>query len=404
MSMFTKLRLCSLITMAFVGQVSLMAAESTDRSPLVVNQWVRLEGGQPLVGKVVVPSADGEGVLLREATVAIVSEAGEVQRVNTDAQGQFSFANITPGIYSLTARGKDALSIVALHVVDAADEAAKSYPKTVEMPAAAIDFATVNMAIIRYLPPAKSSKSLVSMETADLSKLAPKVYSDRVFRVSQIEGGMLGRIYSAGADGASLPVAANSNVFITRDGQEVARTVTDKDGRFEIKSLPLGRYSLLTLGPAGLGLVGFELISAESAPSLSGSVNGESLVSQVDCGCVQEFEIQCAPIPEVVTCFEEVVEAPCCEGEVVLGEEVIAEEVLMDGLGTPVPGGIGGPGYGGGFGGGGGGFGGAGGGIGGAGGLLGLAAAGGIAAAAIAASDDDDRPPVRLPVTSPAAP
>lgn len=401
MGMLKARRLFGLVLMALFGQVAVKAAESTDRSPLVVNQWVRLAAEQPLVGKVVMPSADGKGTLVRQASIAMVSEGGDVQRVETDADGRFSFGAVTPGIYSLTARGKGAISIVALHVVDAADEAASSYPTTVEMPAAAIDFATVNMAIIRYLPPGPSMKSNVSMKTADLSKLAPKVYSDRVFRVSQVEGGMLGRIYSAGANDASLPVAASSNVFVLRDGQEIARAITDKDGRFEVKDLPLGRYSLLTLGPAGLGLVGFELVSLAPA-TLSGSAGVETLVSQVDCGCVQEFEIQCAPLPEVVTCFEEVVDAPCCGDEGALTEEMVAEDLLMDGYGTPVSGG-GYAGTGTGYGGGGSGLGGAGGGFAG-GGLLGLAAAGGIVAAAIAASDDDDRPPVRLPIASPSGP
>jgi hypothetical protein len=385
--LFITLCVCASCTVSSIADTS---------TPLVVTQWVRMEGDKPLEGHLVSPQLNGNGLRMKRACVVIVGEDGVSQRVETDTDGKFAFANVTPGIYTLAARSERSLSIVALHVVNSADENAKAYPTTIEMPAATIDVATVKMAITRYLPPDASSLSTVSMKKADLAHLAPKVLSDQEFRVGHYDGGMRGRIYTAGADGASLPNAMKTNVFIMKDGEEVARAITDDLGRFEIKDLPLGQYSLLTLGASGLGLVGFELVDeskANTALNQSALSDGNTtLVAQEGCGCVEEIEIQCAPIPEVVACVEEIIETPCCEDEIVVEEEVISEGEFVNGMGATIPGGgVAGGGYaGGGFGGAGtGGFGGTGvGGIGGGAGLLGLAAAGGIAAAAIAGNQD----------------
>jgi len=388
-------------------------------SHLVVNQWVRHEAGKPLTGTFVIPQSNGKAQLIDVASIAIVGENGQIRRVETTSNGEFSFDDVTPGIYALTARGKNAFSIVALHVIDATEDDAAQYPTSVEMPAARIDYTTINAAIVRYLPPAGASVPTVSVRNANFDDLAKKVLGTDMFRVAQSEGGMKGRIYTAGANEAFLPVAAYTNVFITKDGEEVARTVSDDKGFFAIDDLAIGEYSLLAVGPGGLSLVGFELVNAEAAMKTAASLraDGATLVAQFEtmgCGCVQEFEIQCAPMPEVVQCVQEVVEAPCCgTEEVIIEEEIIGCDgcggEFVDGLGAPIPGGgYAAGGYGGGYGGGGfggGGGGGFGGGLGGGGGLLGLAAIGGIAAAGIAAADNNDNNNFgQLPSTGDATP
>ncbi len=394
MNRFSIKSLCTSITLLMTSSVFAVATAAGPAIPshLVTHQWVRGSESGTLTGTVVIPHTAGAAHLVSVASVAIVGEDGAVRRIETNAAGEFSFDDLGTGIYAMTARGKDAFSIVALHVIDADADDADKFPTTIEMPAANLDYTVVNNAIIRYLPPKGVAVASYSMKSANLDALAEKVLGSDFYRVGQVAGGMRGRIYSAGATGGLLPVAAKSNVFISRDGEEVARTVTDAEGRFVVDNLDLGQYSLLAVGPAGLSLVGFELVDPKKASAAMESVNAareisEKLVVQQSCGCVEEFEIQCAPMPEVIQCVEEVEVAPCCDSEeVIISEEVISEGEIVDGLGAPIPGGgyAGGGGYGGGgsFGGGGGG------GFGGGGGLLGLAAAGGIAAAI--ASDNNN--------------
>jgi len=371
---------------------------AADVPQLVVNQWVRYEAGTPLTGTLILPQANGQGTQILSACVAMVGDNGMAQCAQTDADGSFQFDNVKPGIYALTARGKDVFSVVALHVIDSADPDAAGYPATVEMPAAKIAYATVKSAIVRYLPPIGAAVPTVGIQNVKFDELSDKVVGNELFRVAKTDEGMVGRIYTAGARGSMLPAAAYTNVFVTKNGDEVARTVTDERGNFSIQQLPVGEYSLLSVGPSGLGLVGFELVDVDAevaskrAEATARSAIGETLVAQIDmsCGCVQSFEMQCAPVVEVSQCMQEIVEAPCCTVEEVVISEVPCDtcggEIVEEGFGSPMPGG----GYAGGGGGYGGGFGGGGGGFGGGGGLLGLAAVGGIAAAAIAASDNNN--------------
>lgn len=384
---------------------SVVKADMADMpSHLVANQWVRHEPGKPLAGSVVIPQANGVSKKIEVASVALVGEDGAVRRVETNDQGTFAFDNVSPGIYALTARAKGVFSIVALHVVDAAAEDASQYPTEVEMSAALIDYATVNSAMVRYLPPSGSPVPAMALNDVKLSDLAEKVLGADMFRVAQSGKGMKGRIYTAGVQGATLPAAAGSNIFITKNGEEVARTITNADGTFAIENLAIGQYSLLTVGPGGLGLVGFELVDPVLASKASAALSrnpNEVFASSIEpsVGFVPSFEFQIAPIPEVVESVEVLAQAPgTVISDVVLSEEVIGEEVLDDGFGAPIPGGGFAPGGGGSFGGGGGG--GAMGG-GGGGGLLGIAAIGGIAAAAIGASDSNDDNFVLPPASSP---
>ncbi len=374
-------------------------AEAADLSHLVVNQWVRHNPADALEGSILMPQANGMAKRVTVANVAMVGEDGQIRRSKTNAEGLFSFADVKPGIYALTARGKDVFSIVALHVVDASSPDAIAYPETAEIPAAKLDYTAINSAIVRYLPPKDAPVSPFSMRTAKLGELADQVVGKEMFRVSQVDGGMTGQIYTAGAEGSVLPVASRTNVFVTKDGEEVARTITDEQGRFTIEHLELGQYSVLAVGQGGLGLVGFELVNGNVSASVTASANsanaGQTLVSQADCGCSNSFAMQVAPMPEVVECVQ------CVATEQIVSEEIISEEVISeeivgcdggcgDPFGSPVPGGGY---YGGGYGGGGGGYGGGGGGGlagGGGGGLLGLAAVGGIAAAAIASADNNN--------------
>ncbi|MGV3484600.1 MAG: carboxypeptidase regulatory-like domain-containing protein [Planctomycetaceae bacterium] len=387
-------------TLALCASFSVRAssAEPAAAPQLVANQWVQHDVARPLTGRVLIPQADGSAEQLQVAHVSMLGEDGQLRRATTGAEGTFTFDNVLPGVYALTARGKDVFSIVALHVIDSSAADAASYPTTVEVPAATLDYPTIHSAIVRYLPPKDAPASAMSIESAKLAELADSVIGNEMFRVARVDSGMSGQIFTAGANGAALPAAALTNVFVTRAGEEVARTVTDEQGRFTVPNLELGEYSVLAVGQSGLGLVGFELVDASAAQSSAASLDaeGKTLVSQIDCGCSESFAMQIAPMPMVVECVESLGGDEFVVEEIVCEEFVVEEVIGCDGCGAPIPGCgyyCGGGYFGGGYGGGG--FGGGGyGGYGGfghdGGGLLGLAALGGIAAAGIAAADDDD--------------
>lgn len=391
------------------------AAESNVVNHLTMNQWVRVSADGSLTGRVFLPSAGGRAEALADVSVAIMSRDGEVLRAKTDAKGMFQISDAAPGVYALTARGENVFACCAMHVVGADSATEVELPGQADIAVANIDYTIVNTAVIRYMPP--NVKSIdASLAGADLNGLKDRIRGEDVFRVAQTDGGMKGRIHVAGAKQASLTDAELTNVFLFKDGMEIDRTLTNQKGSFEFDNIAAGNYSLMAIGPDGIGLIGFELVdpAAEALSATNGVAgDGTQLVGfghlfggghQNQC-CCEEFAIQVAPCPEVVTCVEEVV------SEVVISETIIDEgcgcgvpgeilegEVVMDGFGTPLGGAGYGPGYaggGGGFGGGGGGFGG--GGFGGLGGLAGLA---GIGAIIAATSDDDDNNAITAPIIS----
>ncbi len=382
----------SLFSMGFVLAPSLMA-QTKIVNHLTMNQWVCPDQAGLLKGRVFLPKTDGEIGAMKEVKVAIMSRDGEVLRGTTNSVGEFTIEDVEPGVYALTARGDNVFACCAMHVID--NNLDGKFPNVAEIEIANVDYTVVNTAVIRYLPPNVKTGDL-SISDAKLAGLANRVCGQDMFRVAQFNGGMKGRIHLAGAIGSDLTGADMTNVFIFEDGMEIDRTLTDENGQFVIDRIKPGYYSLLAVGPGGLGLIGFELVDqaelTETAAITSSS--GERLVGfghrRNGC-CCQEFAIQVAPMPEVVSCVEEVILSDnVVDAGYGAGNEaqILDGGVVMDGFGSPVPGGGFSGGYGGNYGGGGGGGGGFGGGIG------ALAGIGGIIAATTNDNNNSITPPI----------
>ncbi|EMI18519.1 SD repeat-containing protein [Rhodopirellula maiorica SM1] len=370
---------------------------------LTISQWVSLASSDSLTGRVVVPSVNGEAKAIADAKVTLLSSDGKVWRATSDQSGQFTVANMKPGIYSVTAKAKDIFACCAMHVLDSQTASGANFPSEVEIAAAEIDYTLVKTAVIRYLP-ARTSKAAVVLPTEKLSEVAKRVCGDQYLRVMQSEGGMKGILRLAGG---GLEAADLTNVFVVKGGETVARAVTDREGNFQIDELPAGEYSLLAVGSAGVGLAGFELVGEEPQKEAAGD-DKEKLIKifgHHHQHCCSSFEMQVAPMPEIIHCCDETIVdgGPIVDGCGcgVPGEIIGDGGIVVDGFGTPLDGGyVPGGGYGGygGYGGGYGGYGGGGGGGGfGGGGIGGIAALAGLGGLIAVAVDDDDNPVITPP-------
>ena len=423
-------RFVALILVAMSLQTLASAADG-DASPtilnhLTMNQWVSVTDSGNLTGQVVLPKAGGQAEALADVSVAILARDGEFLRAKTSQSGEFEISGVEPGVYALTARGDHVFAACAMHVVSADDVKGLEFPKSAEISMANVDYTVVNTALIRYLPPNVKQQE-VQYDSINLSQLKDQVCGQNEFRVAQDGDGMKGRLHVAGAKVGELNAADRTNVFLFKDSMEIDRALSDENGKFAFGNIDPGFYSILAIGPNGVGLIGFELVDPATIVETASVVgkDGTTLVGlfghhgkrgSQSCGCCQEFAMQVAPMPEICNVVEEViVEQPCGCGEVVVDQpcgcgeivdagagEIIEGEVLMDGYAAPFAGG-GGFG-GGGFSGGGGGFSGGGGGgfIGGGGGGLGGLA--GLAGLAFLADDDNDGSSFFSPSTTPITP
>ena len=295
-----------LLSLFFAGLSVFVAqfASADITSPLAVNQWVQPTENGKLVGRIVIPMTNGTSKAVENAVVSMVDQDGNLITCDakTNAKGEFSINGVAPGIYALSVRADYVFAAVAMHVVDSDLVGPQSFPTQAEIAAANVDFTTVKMAMIRYMPP--STNEIISLSDSQVVAVADQVTGEHTFRVAQTNGGLKGRLNAPGAIGGNLNGAQLTNVFIMKNGQEVARTVTTESGEFTIEQLDAGAYSLMAIGPQGLGLIGFELVDPTAlTQNAQVSANGKHFVFRLPSGeaCSEELTMQIAPVIDTAT-------------------------------------------------------------------------------------------------------
>ncbi len=390
--MMKRLSALLLVTAVCCSASSVTNAQSPSlkQGALSLQQWVKAEDGV-VRGVVVAGRANGVAEGIAGVDVLISRRGEETLRAATDSEGRFTFKKVEPGVYAMSVWQDRVLAASALQVIDASQDVDGLYPSSTLVSIADVDRPTVKTAIIRYLPAGLRTPPQF-LSGVDLGGLAGKLGSSgNSIRIGQTNGGLVGRLYLAGADADSLQGAAMSNVFILKDGDQVDRALTDQTGAFVVNNLTPGLYSMLAIGPGGVGLIGFELTS-ETVGQTTARLNrdGKQLVSKLE-EASTELSMQLAPVPEAVDSLDEMKGERAEVVESVDGIPLVLEsfeEPILDACCTPLCGGgmsgggsIGGGGSGGAIGGSGGG--GLGGGLGGVGALV------GIAALAAVGSDDN---------------
>jgi hypothetical protein len=319
-------------------------------------------------------------------SLAVAGSDGSVTRYRVNEDGAVIFKVEKSGLYAFITSGP--MGHAAFPVVirlesqetgePFAGGAAVAVP-TISLPIFTLGAGEPPRAVSSFVPPNAWTWSDIDVSPASMGDITATVD----FRVNLSETGrMEGQVVSLMRDGLVKQSIEGNNLLLYRDGELVARSISDPLGRFAFEELAPGAYGIICAGPGGYAAFAFEAVM----PALSASLkNGETLVAT---------KLQQAPTPGPFSSGDVLpivpIPSPAVPGLLDLlrspeeGDELPLE---TEAAFAPVPGGggagFGGPG--GGFGSGGGG----GGGMGGAGGLLGLAGLG-IAAAA-AASDSNDR-------------
>lgn len=213
-------------------------------------------------------------------------------------------------------------------------------------------------------------------------------------------GELSGQVVSVAgnATGQSL---AGTTVVILKDGQAVARDVTDADGRFALSGVRPGVHGVIAAGPAGYAAFAFEAISGDAVTVRPNAPITFVSTRLMAAGQLPVVLIPPQMVPAVIDSIRDFYPAgPAGVAEVGAGAGAAA---LAPGIAAAVGGAFAGAPAAqsvGSFGSGGGGAAGAGIG-GGAGGLAMLAAVGGGAAYLLSEDDDDDEPGIVVSVSTP---
>lgn len=316
-------------------------------------QWVQVDAQGRFSGSVVSLFRGGNSEKIPNAQVALLRSGKVVTSTTSDAEGNFDFNGILPGSYTIEGLSTAGTFSYALHVLPG-QAAQGSHMKVY---AVVPGGTSVTKYFARYIVPTSAPDSVVY-------GVAEQRFTQYNGQVKGDDNGVLhGTLLLPGVPFASRDMSA-TEVIILQNGREVTKVMANADGTFTVGGLESGVYGLVVTGPIGRGAVAFELVDAKSVAQLKGKAG--QFVGMQD-GPADLINLELAP--------------PATSSE---------EELALEDLGMPMPGGgLAGP-----SGGAGGGAGG--GAAGGFGDLLGLA---GLAGAIVALSDDDNN--VASPIVGP---
>jgi hypothetical protein len=340
-------------------------------------------------------SAEGQEI---QTSVLLIRPDGTSARVGVSPEGSVLVDDVKAGLHAafvLSPIGHAAIPFVVREESGEADD--NVAPAVITIPAFQLSMGMVNRAVNSFLPPFAEKDWAENLNRSLLE--TGKVIPTHRYQVHlNAQGEMEGQIFPLLIPEVFARKVGGTNILIHRDGEVVARTLSDESGRFIVKDLKPGHYGLVAAGVVGYAAFAFDAVEGDITTELSKSTTtgnslytlvstarsanaAETLIAAVSQGSI----LPVAPIPSGLVpgdMFAIPMEG-CTDCGMPIEEGCETCGGIAGGCGAPSSG----------VGHGGGGGGGMGGGIGGIGSLLGLAGLVGLAGI------DDGNKVVPLPVT-----
>jgi hypothetical protein len=340
-------------------------------------------------------SAEGQEI---QTSVLLIRPDGTSARVAVSPEGSVLVDDVKAGLHAafvLSPIGHAAIPFVVREESGEGDDNAA--PAVITIPAFQLSMGMVNRAVNSFLPPFAEKDWAENLNRSLLE--TGKVIPTHRYQVNlNAQGEMEGQIFPLLMPEVFSRKVGGTNILIHRDGEVVARTLSDESGRFIVKDLKPGHYGLVAAGVVGYAAFAFDAVEGDITTELSKSTTtgnslytlvstarsanaAETLIAAVSQGSI----LPVAPIPSGLVpgdMFAIPMEG-CTDCGMPVEEGCETCGGIAGGCGAPSSG----------VGHGGGGGGGMGGGIGGIGSLLGLAGLVGLAGI------DDGNKVVPLPVT-----
>ena len=144
---------------------------------------------------------------------------------------------------------------------------------TIEIPGFDIEPASVAMISNKYLGLNSSKRKREASELNDYLANNGRVVKSYMYRVYLGPNGeMVGQLFTLerpNERGAQR--LFGHNVVIHRNGSPIAKTLTDREGRFSVEGLSPGKYGLVVAGSSGYSAFAFEALAAPEGQQVSGN-------------------------------------------------------------------------------------------------------------------------------------
>ena len=285
------------------------SALGQDEAPLrrtIRSHWVRPNADGEIEGRISALEMNST-IPLQQLEVSLVKDGEKLHTETTDEEGQFSFSDVTPDIYTLIASGKNGFMAYGIEVVPRPEggildldfgkrEAAeKAFYTKLGLPAGTVvqDDLQIDAAAI---PPTFNTMQRLTQTflqsagvfAADVKAIgnAEEVSGGFQYALSN-DGSFKGKLQPIGTKGGESQSLSDMNIFLIQDDIEIGRVPVEENGNFELKDVEPGVYAIVAAGKDGFAALSMELVAGTDgdvnvAPPQRGIFNTAAPIKQVD--------------------------------------------------------------------------------------------------------------------------
>ena len=256
------------------------AGTEVDDSPVenpIRSSWVLIGSAGALKGTVV----GDEKVDVKKLPLYLLDRGAVVAETKTDANGNFSFNNVSQGSYSLIGFGDNAFFAFGFNAIEHKLSLAGKMQTAIRIQATE-NKTTINLDWIRFFAPNVYFRVLGIHPVKETLKDPAEFYGlegissfgpDAVPATSvagqvvplNSEGVLIGRVHQInGSNGRPVDVRS-ARFMLLENNDVVASAFADNYGVFRVSGVAPGKYSAVAVSADGLGCIGIDVVNGSSS-------------------------------------------------------------------------------------------------------------------------------------------
>jgi hypothetical protein len=216
-----------------------------------------------------------EGADLGGLKIYLLRNGKEETNVVPNDEGQFSFPNVRPGVYSLVGWGDNAFFAFSFNLLPYNPDINENVPTELKVTASPNE-TTINTDWIQFFAKKVRFPIYGVHKTGEAAEDTPALYgllgqythmppsrpatsisSHQVIPTS--DGRVIGRVHQVTSRNGRPVELRNTRVMLLKDDDVYAAVTTDSFGVFEFPQVPPGEYNCVAVGQDGMGSIGIFL-------------------------------------------------------------------------------------------------------------------------------------------------
>ena len=271
--------------LATLTQTLPSGASAQDEAPLqrtIRSHWVRPNADGDIEGRISTLEMNST-IPLEQLEVSLVKDGNKLYTQTTNADGLFSFSDVTPDIYTLIASGNNGFMAYGIEVVPRPDDgvldldfgkretAKKAFYTRLGLPAGAIVQDDLQIDAAAIPPTFKTMQQLTrtflqgaGVFAVDVKAIgnAEEVSGGFKYTLSD-DGSFKGKLQPIGTKDGEAQSLSDMNIFLIQNDNEIGRVPVEENGTFELKDVDPGIYAIVAAGKDGFAALSMELVASK---------------------------------------------------------------------------------------------------------------------------------------------